>query len=376
MAQKRIMIISSDSSSDLYGAQLAKALESIAPDAALFGVGGSLMEESNVRLLYNVSDLENLGGLEALKTPHVIKRLVQRIARSMDKFQPELVVQIGLPVFSLKLIELAKTKGLPVVYYNSPLNWGTEPVKLSRLAKVVDKIITVSRYESRLCEKHGIDVEFAGHPLVDLASVTAGQELRGQLELATNLPVAALLPGGREADVKMYLPTLLKAVKRINMEQHRVQTVIAVPQSIRPECCEAMIEKSGLEAVKITDDVSGILTVADVAVVTSRSESIMAALARVPAVAVHKVATTAYFVDKMLLRKANFAMINFLMQEEVLPELVQTDFTEKKTAEAMLRFLQDSKARTEYFQKLERLPEELGTTGAIARAAQIIANML
>jgi len=374
MALKRIMIISSDTSSDLYGARLAKALQAIVPDTALFGIGGSQMEESGVRLLYNLSELESLGGLEALKTPHVVKRLVQRVARSMDKFRPELVVQIGLPVFSLKLIELAKAKDLPVVYYNLPTALGLEPIKFSRLAKVVDKVIAVSRYESRLCENHGIAVEFAGHPLVDVAA-DAGLALRGGLELAQDQPVVALLPGCREAEVKMYLPTLLKAVKRINMECS-LQTVIAVPKTVRRECCSDLVAKSGLDNVKVMEDVPGILSAADAAVVTSGMESVLAAGARVPAVAVHKVAVPAYFVDKMLLRKAHFAMINILMQEEVLPELIQTDFTEKKTAEAVLRLLQDSQARSEYFQKLERLPEELGTPGATDRAAQIIASML
>ncbi len=376
MSQKKIMIISSDSSSDFYGAHLAEALKSMIPEAALFGVGGSMMEGREVQLLYNVSDLENLGGLEVLKTSHVIKRLVQRISEAMDEYRPELVVQIGLPAFSLKLVELAKAKDLPVVYYNSPLNWGTEPVKLSRLAKAVDKIIAVSRYESRLCESHGIDVEFAGHPLVDLMAPGAGQGLKDALELAEDQPVAALLPGGRETEVKMYLPTFLKAVKRINIEQHCLQTVIAVPKPIRPECCMAMIEKSGLDAVKITDDVAGALSLAGTAVVASGPESILAALAQVPAVAVHKVATTAYFVDKMLMRRSNFAMVNFLMQEEILPELVQNEFTDKKTAEAVLKLLQDPHGHAAYLQKLERLPEELGTGGTIDRAARIIANML
>lgn len=374
MAQKRIMVISSDTSSDLYGARLTKALKSIIPDVPLFGVGGLMMEESGVRLLYNLSELENLGGFEALKTPHVVKRLVQRIAGSMDKFRPELVVQIGLPVFSLKLIELAKAKGLPVVYYNSPLNWGAEPVKLSRLAQVVDKVIAVSRYEARICESHGINVEFAGHPLVDVAA-DVDLALRGGLDLAEGMPVAVLLPGCREAEVKMYLPTLLKAVKRINMEC-RLQTVVAVPKMIRQECCGAMIEKSGLENVKVTDDIPGILSAADVAVVTSGMDSILAAAARVPAAAVHREATTAYFVDKMLLRRSHFVVINFLMQEEILPELVQTEFTETKVAEAVLRLLNDSQARSEYFHRLERLPEELGAPGATDRAARIITGML
>ena len=135
MAQNRIMIIGGDNSSDLYGASLAQALKEIIPALALLGVGGALMQDSGVELIYNISELENLGGFEALRASHVVKRLIQRISESMDQFQPGLIVQIGLPVFSLKLIELAKTKEIPVAYYNSPLNWGTEEVKISRLAE-------------------------------------------------------------------------------------------------------------------------------------------------------------------------------------------------------------------------------------------------
>lgn len=376
MAQKRIMIIGSDNSSDLYGAQLAQALKGVIPDLALLGVGGALMDENGVELIYNISELENLGGFEALRASHVVKRLVQRISEAMDKFQPGLVIQIGLPVFSLKLVKLAKTKEILVVYYNSPLNWGTEDVKISRLAEVVDKVIAVSRYESELCQKHGIDVEFAGHPLVDIAAVKPRPEMIDELNLSSDKPIVALVPGLRETEVKVYLPTLFKAVNRINVEERAVQTVVAVPQSINQGCCDKLIEKWDVDAVTFTDDVYGILNYADVAVVTSGSASILAALTHVPAVAVHKVATTTYFLNKMLLRKSPFAMINFLMQDSVVPELVQNDFTEAKVAETVVALLEDQDGKAEYLKKLERLPAEFGTSGAVARAAQIIAKML
>ena len=56
MAQKRIMIIGSDNSSDLYGAQLAQALKGVIPDLALLGVGGALMDENGVEPIYNISN--------------------------------------------------------------------------------------------------------------------------------------------------------------------------------------------------------------------------------------------------------------------------------------------------------------------------------
>lgn len=64
------------------------------------------------------------------------------------------------------------------------------------------------------------------------------------------------------------------------------------------------------------------------------------------------------------------------MQDYVIPELVQNDFTEAKVAEAVITLLEDQNSRLEYLEKLQRLPEEFGTSGAVERAARIIAKML
>ncbi len=375
MAQTRIMIIGSDSSSDLYGSKLVEALKPIIPELELFGVGGSLMEDAGVELLYDISDLENLGGFEALRASHVLKRLIKRVSLAMDEKKPQLVIQIGMPVFSLKLIELAKSKNITTAYYNSPLNWSDADLEISRFAKIVDKVIGTSRYETDLCLKYDIDVEFAGHPLVDI--MAAGSETKEDLQLIANKPVVVLLPGMRETEVKEYLPTLLKAIKRINLEKGIVQTILAVPEWIRSECWRSIVEKhADPEYIRITSDIPGSLQYGDVAVVKSESESIMVALSQVPAVAVHRVATTTYFLNKMQSNKTHFAMINFLMQEEILPELVQNDFSESKVAETVTELLYDQAVRNDFQSKLRRLPEEIGVEGTIDRAAKIIANML
>lgn len=65
-----------------------------------------------------------------------------------------------------------------------------------------------------------------------------------------------------------------------------------------------------------------------------------------------------------------------MLQDSVVPELVQNDFTEAKVAETVVALLEDQDGKAEYLKKLKRLPAEFGTNGAVARAAQIIAKML
>jgi lipid A disaccharide synthetase len=68
-----------------------------------------------------------------------------------------------------------------------------------------------------------------------------------ELNLSSDKPIVALVPGLRETEVKVYLPTLFKAVNRINVEERAVQTVVAVPQSINQGCCDKLIEKWDVE---------------------------------------------------------------------------------------------------------------------------------
>lgn len=375
MANLRIMIVSSDSFSDLYGGELAQELNKQIPEATLFGIGGTYMRQSGVKLLYDISDLEKLGGFESLKTSHLIKRLIQRVSESIDKLQPKLVIQIGLPVFSLRLIELAKTKKIPVLYYNTPLNWSSD-IKVSRLATLVDKVIGVSHYEVEICRKHNINIEFTGHPLTDIVQKTKQVDLVSKLDLNRDKPIVAMFAGRRESEVRSNLPTFLKAVKKFQPEIGAVQTLLAVPSSIRAEFYQEIISKYGLDDIIITNDIHAVFHTADVMVVTSGPASIEAALARVPAIAVHKIATPMYFIEKILSRTSHFAMINFLMQEDIMPELIQNDFSESKVAAQLHRFLYDHDARQQYFTKLERLPEELGLPGAVVRAVQAISDML
>lgn len=377
MTHPRVMIIGSDGSSDQYGGELAKNLTKIMPDIALVGVGGPIMQAAGVRLLYDMSDLENLVGLETLKTTQITKRLMQRVCESMDSIQPDLVIQIGLPLSRLRILELAKNKGIPVIYYNTPLNWSTSELRVTRLANIIDQVVAVTKYEEKICHQHDIKVEFAGHPLVDIAHMPVDQKaLQEELQIDSSRPVIVLIPGTREAEVKFILSVLLPAMKYVYDQLDTIQIVLGIPDSVGVEGYHTAMSKCGLEDIKITNKLHEILHIADLAIVTCNDVSIEAALVEVPAIAVHKVTSTAHFIDKVLTRKEHFAMVNFIMQTNVMPSLVRNDFSEQKVAEEVLRLLTDDQARQEAIDNYERVPAVFGTPGTTLRAAKMIQNVL
>jgi lipid-A-disaccharide synthase len=69
-------------------------------------------------------------------------------------------------------------------------------------------------------------------------------------------------------------------------------------------------------------------------------------------------------------------MVNLIAEKEVVPELVQDDFTPEKVAGETLRLLQDPNVRASQREGLEEVRRRLGPPGAVERAAELIAALL
>ncbi len=376
MVQPKIMMVASDGTSDLFGASLASGLQSLNRDVSMFGIGSSHMREAGVRLLYDIRDLDTLGVIQSIKGAHVIRRLIYRISESMERFRPDLLLQVGRPVFNYRLLELAKTKRIPVMYYYTPLSVGDADVKLDRFAKMIDRVAGVTLYETQICQEGGMAADFVGHPLVDLARPDLDRAAaRAEFGLTAEKPVVVLWPGKRTVEAKALLPIMLKALGRIRTVLPDVQGAISLADNVEEEIVQRSVAKCGVD-VSIIRNSYDLLQLADLAVVTCGSSGLGAALLRTPAIALHRMPSSNYLADKMLSRRQHLAVPNILLNKALIPELVQADCTESALAQEMLRLLQDREARAAMVDSYAELDEQLGEPGSIQRAASMVSETL
>ena len=76
----------------------------------------------------------------------------------------------------MRLAKQAKKLGIPVVSFIAPSAWAWRRSRAKGVVKVVDKIASIFPFEYDLYKEYGADIEFVGHPLVDI--------VRPQLDLA------------------------------------------------------------------------------------------------------------------------------------------------------------------------------------------------
>ena len=69
-------------------------------------------------------------------------------------------------------------------------------------------------------------------------------------------------------------------------------------------------------------------------------------------------------------------MVNILAENEIVPELLQQDFTPERLAEEAILLLKDQERRATMVGHLKQIRSLLGEPGAYQRAAQILVDQI
>jgi lipid-A-disaccharide synthase len=156
---------------------------------------------------------------------------------------------------------------------------------------------------------------------------------------------------------------------------HPVQFVVALAPGMR-ESQIAACRKAEVPMRVVEDATYDALGAADVAIVSSGTATVEAALMDTPMIVVYRLAPVTAALARWLVRTPMFAMVNLIAGKRVVPELVQKDFTPARVANEVIRLLESQEARSEMRRGLASVREKLGPPGATERAADMIAGML
>ena len=187
-----------------------EAIQRIDPDIQFFGVGGERLESAGMKLLYRSQSLSVVGVTEVFLKLGTILKALRGLKKSLDWERPDLVILIDFPDFNLRVARMAHRRGIPIVYYIGPQVWAWRSKRIQLIARLVKKMIVLFPFEVPLYEAAGVDVEWVGHPLLDIVKPTLTKEKAfQQFGLDPNGRTVGLLPGSRIREVERLLPPLL-----------------------------------------------------------------------------------------------------------------------------------------------------------------------
>lgn len=376
----RLLVVAGEASGDLHGARLLAELRRRVPDLEAFGLGGDELRAAGLETLADSSEVSVVGLTEALKVLPRARQLFAELLAAVDLRRPSAAVLIDFPEFNLRLARELKRRGVEVLYYISPQVWAWRRGRVRTVAEVVDLMMVLFSFEVDFYRRHGAEVTWVGHPLVDevpeLPHVwDRGAAMGGGAGPPEGPFQLALLPGSRMSEVEALLPTMLAAAARIGRELPVFVRLIRAP-GIPAEALEEPIALSGLP-VRVSDrDRFGAIADSHLALCASGTATLEVGLLGTPMLVLYRLASWTYLLGKMLVRLPYVSLVNLVLEKKAVPELLQGQANPERVAREALALLGDRARVAAMRADLGRLRARLGERGASARAAEAVAARL
>jgi len=371
----KIMMIAGEISGDIHGAGLIRCLARNNPNIDFFGIGGLKMLRENFRPYYMLDTLQAHGLVEVVRHLPRLYQTLWRMRDALEEERPDVLILIDYPGFNLKLAAYAKEKGIPVIFFNSPQIWAWRKGRLKTIKRVVDKMIVLFPFEEKIYQQAGVDVSWVGHPLLDqINSENDNKSFLKQYGLQNNLPLLAIAPGSRPSEMRRHLPTLLKSLPHIQEQVGKINCIMPVAESLDIVEVKKITECSSVTVTLIQEQFIEAIQACDAAVVASGTASLQTGLALKPFAIVYRVAPLTFRIARYLADTKFIGLVNILAEKQIVPELLQNDFTAEKVAETAVRLLQDKDYRERMISELKTTRAKLGEPGAYEKAARCIEN--
>ncbi len=371
-----ILISAGEASGDMYGAQLIEALRQRDSSIEFFGAGGEKMRAAGCETVVDARDLAVVGISEILSHLPKIYTLFGHLIAEADRRRPGLAVVIDSPAFNWRVARAMRKRGISVVYYVCPQFWAWRQGRVRFLRRYVDKALVIFPFEEKFYRDRGVDATFVGHPLVDMPRpAVSREEYAAQYGLSVSKPWITLMPGSRVKEVRMNLPVIAQSAARLGPDFEFLLPVA-------PTLDRAFLEPQlGGLPVRLVAEALPALAHSRAGIIASGTATVEAALMGTPFVMVYRVSRSTYFLGRHRVKVPYFAMVNLIAGREIVPELVQDDFTVENVVARVSEILPDGAARQRMTEGLAEVRARLASPGgspttAAGRAAQTIVDLL
>jgi lipid-A-disaccharide synthase len=372
-----VLIVAGEASGDMYAAELVSDLQSkLGTDSPqFFGCGGKKMRETGVETLVDLHSLSVLGPFEAVSHLLHLYSALRLIVRSAAARRPCVAILVDFPDFNLRLARKLKTIGIPVVYLIGPQVWAWRSGRVERMKGIIDQMLVILPFEKEFYADRGMAVDYIGHPLADRVHVTKSRADFFRIHrLDAAIQTVSLLPGSRTKEIKFHLPILLHTARLLHWRRP-IQFLLPFSSSFLRSLIEQKVAEAGgcsFTLRLIEQDTYNAVGHSDLAVVSSGTATLEAALLGTPLITVFKISDLTWIVGQYLVKVPFYSLVNLIAGRQVVPELFQKDFTAERLYAEITRHLDDPQLLKRVRMDLVSVKHRLGKGGAIHQATERI----
>ena len=372
----KIFVSAGDPSGDRNFAPIVRSIFETFPNVICAGLGGPAMQREGFTSFFEFYRFNKMGYTEVLSDLKFFLDAKKEFIAKLKDEKPDLLICVDYSGFNTPLMKAAAELSIPVVWFIAPMIWAWKKYKHGpRLAKYASHIATILPFEVRYWQEFTQNVTYVGNPLLEekqLHKTIERENLTNKEEI-----VVAIAPGSRKMELQRVLPTIIKTILKLQEDtrrnfKFRVSVTEYLPKNLYND-----IEQAGAELY--TGNLTTLFQNADLAIVTSGTTTLHAALTNLPMVIIYKSSFILYSMVKILTKQSEFSHIglpNIMVEpDEAAKELIQFELTTKNLVSEISKLITDKNYYQNKITVMSNLRNSFGNKQPSIELIKIIKNL-
>ena len=372
---KKVFILTGEPSGDKLASKVINDLKKINQNLEFLSVGGEHLQSLGIKSIYDLKEITYLGFTNVILNIFKINKKINETVKSIINYNPDVLFTVDSPDFTLRVAEKVKkiNAKIKTVHYVAPQVWVWREGRVKKIKNFIDHILLLFNFEKKYFEKENVSCEFVGHPLLQ-------NKERSKIDInqiiGKNKALISVFAGSRKSEILVLMPILLGFIKLMN-EKYTDMTYVFHSTREYSDLIQSFINESGLSNCEIVSDdkiKNHILQKSVFAVAKSGTVSLEISNAKIPSIILYKMGFINFMIVKSLVKTKYANIINFAANEEIIPELLQSNCNSKNIFKHVSNFLEDPNKIKEQVNKVQNVLNKLKTNGSSSELASLSLN--
>jgi len=362
--KKLIYFIAGEPSGDLHASNLLLQLKKLDDNLIFRGLGGPLMEAQGLFPIDDFKKLSVMGFFEVLRDLPFFIKLKKKVINDIKNHSPATLVLVDYPGFNLKIAKAIKNKirNINIVYYISPQIWAWKEKRINIIKKHIDSLIVLFPFEVAWYKNRGVNVQYFGHPLIDLYKSHASE-----VGFKKN-KVIGLFPGSRSQEIVKHVPVLKECINLLKNRFKNIHFLVGLAEGTNKDVVLDLGLKTNFTIIK--NNSLKAFNLSDVAIVASGTATLECAITKTPCVVIYKTSILSWLIASLFMKIQFVSIVNILANKMVYKELLQKKCTPQLIYKNVLNLLENKDCGK--IKELEDLSGSLGEGTAYLNTAKYI----
>ena len=379
----KLFISAGESSGELLGSGLYKALKEKDKNLEAFGITGPSMKEAGIKELESIHFFNRMGFTNILTKLSDFLLFKKKILREIEIQSPNCAILIDNQEFHKHLAEELKLRGIPSILYVAPQAWAWRRKRAETLHKNYPLVLGLLPFESTFFQNHPVNYHFVGSDVFERTKAFQKKEFQKKIKRIT------FFPGSRWQEIKEILPSMLEIAKKLSplsfkMTVHLKEDLIK--KDLKPllkqhdlflDSHEMTLKDFRQKKTLLTvsqENSLKLMNQTDFALITSGTACLECAFIGTPLVVLYKTSFLNYSLAKKLIKVPYLSLPNLILEKECLKEFIQ-DLEADKIVQYLLGIFSDKEKLNETEEDF-RLLKSFFPESPSQKAAELIMSFL